>query len=104
MSPISLSLFKLREIVKQMVLLEDHLEEENTSSCAECIKRRFLLMEALAEEVPQHSRWTPLATELAIQIRRWQIAFSDGVDIRIINGKIKQRRKDLVDVVFRPTI
>jgi hypothetical protein len=102
MAPLNFALFNLREITKQMLLLEEVLTNEDLF-CTECIKRRFLLMEAMAEEAMHpHTRWASLATELAILTRRWQMAFSDGVKPLDIYYKIKSRRVALTDTVFRP--
>lgn len=85
-----------------MVLLEAHLSNEGVT-CSECVKKRFLLMEALAEEVNQNSTWATEANGLAMLIRRWQIAFSDEGNTTRLRGKIEKRRRDLVEVVFRPS-
>ena len=102
MTPINYYLFVIREITKQMLLIEDLLA--NSSSCSKCIRKHFLLMEALAEEVPTHSKWSSLAFELAILTRKWQIAFSDGVNSVLIVEKIGKKRKELVEIVFRSVI
>lgn len=47
--PVHEPLFNLKEIVKQMVLLEDHLFHEQ-KRCRECITKHFLTIIALAEE------------------------------------------------------
>jgi len=47
--PMHLSSFNVREIVKQMLLLEDHLYHP-AKRCQECIAKHFLMVEALAEE------------------------------------------------------
>jgi hypothetical protein len=41
--------FNLREITKQLVLLEDHLFHKN-KHCVDCISKHFLTVEGLAEE------------------------------------------------------
>jgi hypothetical protein len=47
--PVHLAAFNIREIVKQMLLLEDHLYHAD-KRCAECIAKHFLTIEALSEE------------------------------------------------------
>jgi hypothetical protein len=102
MAPLNLALFNLREVTKHMLLLEEQLSKKD-NFCSECIKKRFLLMEAIVEEAIQpHTRWASIAIELAIQIRRWQMAFSDGVQRLVICEKVRVRRKALIDIVFRP--
>jgi hypothetical protein len=41
--------FNMREILKQMILLEDHLVQTE-KRCRDCINKHFLAIEALAEE------------------------------------------------------
>ena len=47
--PIMSPLFNLREICKQMSLLEDHLNNVR-KRCPDCIRKHFLTIEALFEE------------------------------------------------------
>jgi hypothetical protein len=42
--------YNMREITKNMLLLEDHLFQRN-KRCNQCIKKHFLTVEALAEEM-----------------------------------------------------
>ena len=100
MAPFSLSLHNLREIVKLMLLVENDLSS-SVARCDECIRRRFLLMEALAEEIMSSTtRWQSVATETAISIRRWQLAFSDNVNRQVLIGRIAKKRDTLVTLVF----
>lgn len=48
-SPVNDPFFNLKEIVKQMVLLEDHLFHEQ-KRCRECITKHFITIIGLAEE------------------------------------------------------
>jgi hypothetical protein len=41
--------YNLREVAKQLVLLEDHLFQE-AKRCPDCIRKHFLTVEALLEE------------------------------------------------------
>ena len=47
--PIMNPLFNMREICKQMVLLEDHLNNIR-KRCHDCIRKHFLTIEAFFEE------------------------------------------------------
>jgi len=47
--PIMSPLYNLREITKQMALLEDHLNQPR-KRCPDCIRKHFLTIEALFEE------------------------------------------------------
>jgi len=42
--------FNLREICKQMILLEDHLVNPS-KRCPDCITKHFLMTEALSDEI-----------------------------------------------------
>ena len=83
-----------------MLLVENDLGSSVTR-CDECIRRRFLLMEALAEEIMSSTtRWQSVATDTAISIRRWQIAFSDNVNKQVLIGRIARKRDALIALVF----
>jgi hypothetical protein len=47
--PVMNPAFNMREILKQVVLLEDHLFQRQ-KRCRDCINKHFLTIEALAEE------------------------------------------------------
>jgi hypothetical protein len=47
--PVHSAIFNMREIVKQMILLEDHLFQKE-KLCKECINKHFLAIEGYAEE------------------------------------------------------
>lgn len=102
--PINSALFNVREITKQMLLLEDHLTDDE-KFCMDCIRKHFLMIEALAEEaiaMEPRSRWTAIASELARNCRRWQTSFADGTNKAIISERIRKRRKEMVALVFDP--
>lgn len=69
--------FNAREICKQSVLLENHLNEPQ-QRCKDCINKHFLTIEALAEEAislhcPQTKRLCPRALHsIPATIRRLQ--------------------------------
>ena len=44
-------MFNLREIVKQIALLEDHLNIGGSKACFDCIMKHFLVIEAYSEEM-----------------------------------------------------
>lgn len=52
LAPIHNPVFNERLIVKQMLLLEEHLNQPNMH-CFDCIRKHFLMIEALAEEAIQ---------------------------------------------------
>lgn len=49
--PIMEPMFNLREIVKQIALLEDHLNIGGSKACFDCIMKHFLVIEAYSEEM-----------------------------------------------------
>lgn len=101
---INTAIFNIREISKQMLLLEEHLTDKD-KFCVDCIRKHFLTMEALSEEavaMDSHSKWAPVAANLSRQTRKWQIAFIDGVKPTTISQSIRRRRKELVEKVFDP--
>jgi hypothetical protein len=102
--PINSAIFNVREITKQMLLLEDHLTDDE-KFCVDCIRKHFLMIEALSEEAVQmdsRSKWASIAMSMAKQVRLWQMAFIDGSNKANISQGIRKRRKELVEMVFDP--
>lgn len=101
---LSSAVFNVREITKQMLLLEDHLSDDD-KYCVDCIRKHMLLMEALAEEaraVDPASPWNDTLNDLAKHIRYWQTAFEDGKPKHEIGQLIRERRKVYIQKVFDP--
>jgi hypothetical protein len=101
---LSSAVFNVREITKQMLLLEDHLADDD-KYCVDCIRKHLLLIEALAEEavaIDPASPWTSTVIDLAKQARAWQTMFEDGKDKHLIGQYIRERRKILIQKVFDP--
>jgi hypothetical protein len=100
--PYNSAIYNVREITKHMLLLEERLPG---GKCNDCIRKHFLIMEALAEEAVINddvSQYARLANEMARLTRRWQIAFADGISPQLIAFKIREKRKELVPIVFDP--
>lgn len=96
--------FNIREIVKQMILLEDHLSHAY-KICPDCIRKHLLTIEALAEEATclDTGRIFGNSTEaLAKQARTWMEVFLRGCDVRLLADKIRQLRKPLCQLVSDP--
>lgn len=97
-------LFNLREIVKQMLLLEDHLLHPY-KSCPDCIRKHLLTIEALAEEATSldqdqvHCVGTENLAELA---RQWMERLLDAETYPVIGNAIRQIRKRLTPKVCDP--
>jgi hypothetical protein len=104
--PINSPAFNLREITKQMLLLEDHLSDDD-KYCVDCIRKHFLVIEALAEEsltLDSTRSWGRVAADVARLTRRWQVSFIDGAAKESISQSIRKKRKELVELVFDPRI
>jgi hypothetical protein len=97
--------FNLREIAKNMILLEDHLTH-NYKYCPDCIRKHFLTIEALADEAitlnPTDKDMFDKITALLITIRTWETMFSHNVSPLVIASQIRVVRKALVPKVFDP--
>ena len=63
----------MREIVKHLLLLEDHLAHPD-KSCLDCIQKHLLMVEALADEaacLDLTGIWRPIAGQIAEIARLW---------------------------------
>lgn len=100
--------FNLREITKQIILLEDHLINEK-KQCHDCIIKHFLAIEALSEEaltlnknLTKESKMYSLPDEIRILQKLWY----DNKDTKSIETAQKLRKirkiymEDSFDVVF----
>lgn len=94
-------LFNLREIAKQMLLLEDHLLHVN-KHCHDCIRKHLLTIEAFAEEattLDKDQEYVVLSEHLAFAARSWMEAVCDGEDFHTVAQQIRGVRKQLVSRV-----
>jgi len=87
----------LREMAKELLLLEDHLAQP-AKHCPDCIRKHLLKTEALAEEAvqldedgSQQARLSPLPG----QIRNLQRAFLANTDRNALQQQVRQLRKVL---------
>lgn len=87
----------LREMAKELILLEDHLAQP-AKHCPDCIRKHLLKAEALAEEAvqldedgSQQGRLRPLPG----QIRNIQRAFLADTDRNALQQQVRQLRKVL---------
>jgi len=77
--PIMSPLYNLREICKQIVLLEDHLNQPR-KRCPDCIRKHFLTIEALFEEavsLDKELKYTEVLDNKAEEIRKLQSVWLD---------------------------
>lgn len=100
--PIMHPLYNLREICKQMALLEDHLNNER-KRCQDCIRKHFLTIEALFEEaisLDNKGKWADKTDGKADEIREFQTRWIDGEDPRTVAQDIRAIRKDFASECF----
>jgi len=97
-------LFNLREITKQLLLLEDHLAHENRR-CPDCIRKHLLCIEALADEavaLDPTGIYVSTGGTTAEVAREWGEQLLDGVDPAEVGRRIRFYRKHLTPLVFDP--
>jgi len=95
--PVKHPLFNLREVCKQCVLLEDHLNCPG-KQCPDCIRKHFLTIEGLFEEASSldtDRQWDQLINGKPDLIRRLENGWTDGVDPRTIARVLRAIRKAL---------
>ena len=99
--------FNLREIAKNMILLEDHLTHDY-KYCPDCIRKHFLTIEALADETitldPTDKQIFDTVTNLLLTIRTWETMFANKVSPLLLASQIRTVRKALVPQVFDPCL
>lgn len=98
--------FNLREIAKQMVLLEDHLAHPY-KVCPDCIRKHLMTIEAFAEEATtlntDHQIKDPAVTEaIAEAARQWMEQFTDGLNPKDLAQSVRALRKRLIQWVYDP--
>lgn len=96
--------FNLREIAKQMILLEDHLTHPY-KHCPDCIRKHLLTIEAFAEEAVALDTvgiYRHLAGRIAESARHWMEDFSDDRPLPDIGQDVRKMRKNLVPLVCDP--
>lgn len=96
--------FNLREVAKQMVLLEDHLCQPH-KHCPDCICKHLMTIEALAEEavsMDQVGVYRETAGYIAETARLWMEHFFDQKPLTELGQQVRQVRKMLVQMVADP--
>lgn len=94
--------FNLREISKQMILLEDHLSHAR-KLCNDCCTKHFLTIEALSEEaitLDKDKKYDRFTKGLPDRIRALEREFIDGKDPREIAQKLRGIRKNMQQECF----
>jgi hypothetical protein len=96
--------FNLREIAKQLILLEQHLLEKG-KYCPDCITKHILTVEALADEcqsLDKNQDYCLLAFTLGERAKRWGSAFAAGESPRAIGQDVRAWRKKMAQDVLAP--
>ena len=96
--------FNLREVAKQLLLLEDHLAHPY-KHCPDCIRKHLMTAESLAEEATALDKvgmYRALSESLAEDCRHWIEDFEDGKPLAEIAQEVRSIRKPLVAVVADP--
>lgn len=92
----------MRDIIKQLALLEDHMYHPQ-KRCADCIRKHFLTIEGLAEEcstlcnpraILPESR--SIATKIRVLHHAWEARPKDSVLTEYIAGRLRKLRKCLM--------
>ena len=102
MLPIMEPGYNLREMAKQLALLEDHLFQE-AKRCPDCIRKHFLTVEALLEEAVTLDESGDLAEqipEVVDWIRELQGEWIDGTNPAEIAQALRGLRKQVSEDVF----
>lgn len=98
-------LFNIREILKQMVLLEDHLLHPY-KLCPDCVHKHLLTIEALGDEGvtldTPNGPYTDALEGVSERARQWMEAFHDQVPPAEIAQRVRQLRKILAPVACDP--
>lgn len=108
--PIMNPLFNMREICKQMVLLEDHLNNIR-KRCHDCIRKHFLTIEAFFEEalsLDKDLKYLDVLEGQAQNIRNLQgvwLKIKDDSEVSrkgyyLISQKLREVRKELTPYCF----
>ena len=100
--PVTNPMFNLREISKQLILLEDHLFQK-AKLCKDCCRKHLLTIEALTEEcvtLDKKKEFCEIANQILELIRDIEKRFSKGEDPHRLAQEIRNMRKNLVKLSF----
>ncbi len=96
--------FNLREIAKQLILLEQHLLETG-KYCPDCITKHLLTIEGLADEgqcLDSNRALCGLFDAFRYNAQRWCQMFARGTDPATIGQEVRRVRKKLAQSVLDP--
>lgn len=100
--PVLRPFFNAREVIKQLTMLEDHLNNAH-KRCTDCIHKHFLTSEGLAEELGslcsrednQH-RCDDLSSRIRVLHHAWAQKPKDVHVILAVGQQLRQIRKELM--------
>lgn len=99
--------FNLREVTKQLLLLEDHLSDDD-KYCVDCIRKHMMMVEALSDEAIQMDPGSYCLHDCRRNVNlitKWMTQFNDGRKSAYkIAQDIRKRRKDLIQKTFDPRV
>jgi hypothetical protein len=87
----------IKEICKEFLLLEDHLQAPE-KRCNDCIRKHLLKAEAFAEEaiaLDKTGKYLEMCQPLPIEIRKLQDAYVNGIEDHALGQKVRILRKKL---------
>lgn len=107
LDPVSDPEYNMKEIIKQSILLEQHLADKR-KRCKDCILKHFLHCQGLAEEAvmlagPKISTYPMMEESAAFYIKTsqtWLRATEDETTMLTIEGELREWRKRLMTVYF----
>lgn len=92
----------MRDIIKQMAMLEDHLFHPQ-KRCVDCVRKHFLTIEGLAEECTTLCKTRAILPEsrtVARQVRilhhAWEQRRKDPAMAEMVAGRLRKLRKGLM--------
>ena len=100
--PIMSPLYNMREICKQVALLEEHLNQPR-KRCPDCIRKHFLTIEALFEEaisLDKDFKYDEYLDGKAEMCRLLQEEWLDGGDEQKIAQQLRTMRKEFAPICF----
>ena len=102
--PVLEPLFNMREMCKQIILLEDHLFQ-TSKRCEDCICKHFLTIEALAEEaitLDKDKKYTDYLEKLPDRIREIQHQYiKDNQNVHEVAQQLRVIRKEMMTKSFK---
>jgi hypothetical protein len=103
--PVLDPMYNMREICKQLILLEDHLFQKE-KRCHDCICKHFLTIEALAEEaitLDKHQKYTELndiPTKVRKITKKYIMNHKDTSQHAITAQELRELRKSMMQKSF----